>query len=170
MVVRLMYNSMIKVAMFSLLLIFFSLALRAQSKDVDRYICGEVIPTHIIYNIHGLTLSKQTFQELDLQKKQIRSVKDCRLFVCDRIIDKRTGIILYENDMCIDTVLKVYRLKASIEVNGKLVEDKIKKTVTLSQIEPDSLISIKNIKPDETYKGKVYKRGMLILNLRNKQL
>ena len=138
----------------------------AQEKPVAM-LSGAIIPTEFINNIHGLNVSHKVHAQLNLQKKQIRSIKLVRLYKCDRIFDNKTGILLYGDWKCVDTTLRIIMLKSDIEINGDMYKSRDDKLVMLSQLKESDIATIENFPPGKIYNGKTNRAGVIRIELKN---
>lgn len=139
----------------------------AHAQDNVNYSSGYVTRVEYINCIQGFTVSSIFFESLNLNSKEFKSGKKITFFNCNRIFDNQTGILLYGDLNCVDTILRIIWLKADLMVNNKYYKSKEAKTLVLSQIKEDEIKTIENIQPGEIYKGKTFRKGLLRINLKN---
>ena len=141
----------------SILLILFFQSAKAQ--------CGHVVQTHFIYSLHGVIIPDTMLFNLQLTDRQVLTNKYYNIYECKRVYYKKTGILLYENKTCVDTMFRIMYLKSDIEVGGKVYTRRIDKIAVLSQLKPSDIISIENFPPQALYKGKLTKNEVLKFNI-----
>lgn len=147
----------------TLLIVLLSRMLPA-SAQVDSMRCGDIYRIKLITSIMGLEVSQEMIDELNLQKKQIKKRKRRILHECVRVFDHKTGILLYGDRDCVDTVLLVYMLKSDVILNGRILKRRNEKIISLTNIEPENIASIRNIPPGEAYNNENNKKGILLIN------